>query len=224
MHQSTTAHAVRLLVRGNSKLGRQIFSFSLPAGVTCPGQTPSCAQACYAMRGFYLKPNVRRVYRRNLRLTRRPDFADRIVREIQSVRPAVVRIHASGDFHTPAYVRSWAEVARRCPGVQFYAYTRSWRLPEFRRPLRELASVPNVQLWYSCDRDTGLPARKPRSVRIAWMQSAADDLPPRSDLVFRVHKLRQTVVKRVGLALVCPVENGATGGRTDCGRCGVCWR
>jgi hypothetical protein len=25
-------------------------------------------------------------------------------------------------------------------------------------------------------------------------------------------------------ALVCPVENGATGHRTDCERCGVCWR
>ncbi len=47
---------------------------------------------------------------------------------------------------------------------------------------------------------------------------------PRSDLVFRVHKLRKAVCKRVGLTLVCPVENGATGHRTDCGRCGVCWK
>ena len=28
--------------------------------------------------------------------------------------------------------------------------------------------------------------------------------------------------QRVALALVCPVENGATGHRTDCGRCRLC--
>jgi len=55
------------------------------------------------------------------------------------------------------------------------------------------------------------------------------DLPPRADLVFRVRRLRGAVAKRVGCrsgppALVCPVENGATGHRTDCGRCGLCWR
>jgi hypothetical protein len=56
------------------------------------------------------------------------------------------------------------------------------------------------------------------------MQTAEDDLPPRADLVFRVHRLRKAVAKRVALALVCPVENGATGHRTDCGRCRLCIR
>ena len=54
------------------------------------------------------------------------------------------------------------------------------------------------------------------------MQTSADDIPTRADLVFRVQRLRKTVAKRVNLALVCPVENGATGHRTDCGRCRVC--
>jgi hypothetical protein len=54
------------------------------------------------------------------------------------------------------------------------------------------------------------------------MQTSADDLPPRADLVFRVRRLRKTVAKRVALAVVCPVENGATGRRTDCGRCRLC--
>ena len=48
-----------------------------------------------------------------------------------------------------------------------------------------------------------------------------DDLPPRADLVFRVRTLRRVVRKRVpwggadGQTLVCPVENGVTGHRTD---------
>jgi hypothetical protein len=67
----------------------------------------------------------------------------------------------------------------------------------------------------SCDRDTGIPARVPRRVKLAWMQTSADDEPPRADLAFRVRRLRRTVAKRVSLAMVCPVENGATGHRTD---------
>src|SRR5262249_16828192 len=49
-------------------------------------------------------------------------------------------------------------------------------------------------------------------------------------LAFRIRRLRGTVQKRVGwysgagAALVCPMENGATGHRTSCEQCGVCWR
>ena len=79
-----------------------------------------------------------------------------------------------------------------------------------------------MRLWYSCDHDTGIPARVPRRVKLAWMHTSADDIPDRADLIFRVQRLRKTVAKRVSLALVCPVENGATGHRTDCGRCRLC--
>ena len=115
-----------------------------------------------------------------------------------------------------------ARLARACPATRFFAYTRSWRRPDIAEALAELSRCRNVRLWYSCDRDTGIPARVPRRVKLAWMQTAADDFPPRADLVFRVHRLRKTVAKRVALAVVCPVENGATGHRTDCGRCRLC--
>jgi hypothetical protein len=113
-------------------------------------------------------------------------------------------------------------IAQACPATRFYAYTRSWRRPEIVGALAELSRCRNVRLWYSCDQDTGIPAHAPRRVRLAWMQTSAEDIPPRADLVFRVHRLRKTVAKRVALALVCPVENGATGHRTDCGRCRLC--
>jgi len=64
----------------------------------------------------------------------------------------------------------------------------------------------------------------PPGVRLAWLMTRPDDLPPRADLIFRTLPLRRAVVKRVALALVCPTENGATGRRTDCARCRVCWR
>lgn len=36
------------------------------------------------------------------------------------------RIHDSGDFFSPKYVRAWKEVANRCPDVLFWAPTRCW--------------------------------------------------------------------------------------------------
>jgi hypothetical protein len=113
---------------------------------------------------------------------------------------------------------------RRVPTVQFFFYTRSWQVPSIRRVLLRMVQLPNVRAWFSCDRDTGVPDHIPAGVRLAWLMTSHDDLPPHADLVFRTLPLRRTVLKRVGLALVCPTENGATGHRTDCGRCGICWR
>lgn len=219
----SAVRAVRMLVKGNTKLGEGIYSFSIPAGSTCPGQSPTCARHCYAKSGNYVWSNVVASHSRNWEAARKRGFVARMVREIDRTRPRVVRIHAAGDFYSAGYCRKWAEIARACPEVTFYAYTRSWRLPAIRAELVQFARIPNVKLWYSCDRDTGVPTSKPKRVRLAWMQADETDVPPRSDLVFRVKRLRKNVVKRVGLTMVCPVENGVTV-NTDCGKCGVCWK
>jgi hypothetical protein len=209
-----------LLSLGNGKLGDGIFTFSLPAVSTCPGSSPACRKECYALRGHFLHAKPR--YRRALAATREPGFAGPMAAEVKRRWAGCVRIHVSGDFWGAEYVRAWTEVATACTQTRFFAYTRSWRVPEIAPVLADLSRLGNVRLWYSCDKDTGIPDKTPRRVKLAWMQTAPDDLPSRADLVFRVHRLRKTVAKRVGLALVCPVENGATGHRTDCGRCRVC--
>jgi hypothetical protein len=219
---------VNLLSEGNSKLGPAIFTWSIPGGETCPGASPACAAECYAKKGRMFSPHVRAHYTRNLTITQRDTFARLMIAEVKRRWPRVVRIHAAGDFYSAEYVRKWIEVARACPDVRFYAYTRSWRVAEIAGALVELAKLPNVRLWYSADHDTGLPPKLPRRVRVAWMQTEGDDLPRKADVLFRVQRLRKTVQKRVALplavALTCPVENGATGHLTDCQRCGVCWR
>jgi hypothetical protein len=150
------------------------------------------------------------------------DFIER--RQIQ-----VVRLHVGGDFYSAAYAFRWLAVMRRCPATRFFFYTRSWRVPAIRRVLAAMAGLPNVRAWFSCDRDTSVPSYVPAGVRLAWLMATPDDLPSRADLVFRVRTLRTGVQKRVGwgwgvgMALVCPVENGATGHRTSCEQCGVCW-
>jgi hypothetical protein len=212
-----------VLVRGNDKIGQSIFAFNLPAVDTCPGRSAACS-ACYAQRGRWSFPKVRAALRRNWEASRHPFFAERMIREIRRRRVGVVRIHAAGDFYDARYVRSWVQVARNCPWVTFYAYTRSWRLPGLRAELEELAALPNVRLWYSADQDTEMPTALPQGVRVAWLQEAHDDsVPAGVDLVFRVHRLRREPAKRIGLTLVCPVEQGS-GNSTTCTSCGLCWK
>jgi hypothetical protein len=221
-----------MLTPGNAKLGRRrrIWGFGLPSRRTCPGKSPACEGPCYSYRLEAIRPAVRTRYARNLALSRRPDFAQRVLAFLAARRVEVVRVHTGGDFYAPAYARKWLDVMRRAPAVRFFFYTRSWRLPAIRRVLTAMARLLNVEAWYSCDHDTGVPRRTPPRVRLAWLMTGPDDLPPRADLVFRVHRLRRVVQKHVawrsgaGAALVCPVENGATGHRTSCEQCGVCWK
>jgi hypothetical protein len=176
------------------------------------------------------RPSVRACYRRNLTLSRRPDFPQRVLAFL-SARPVdVVRIHTAGDFYSAAYARKWLSIMLAAPAVRFFLYTRSWRVRGIRRVLVAMARLPNVRVWFSCDKESGVPRRVPSKVRLAWLMTDPDDWPPRADLVFRVRHLRGTVQKRItwregnGAALVCPVENGATGPRTTCSQCRYCWR
>jgi hypothetical protein len=154
----------------------------------------------------------------------------RVVSFIRRREIRVVRLHVGGDFPGPGYARRWLAFMRRLPAVRFYFYSRSWRVSGIRRVLVAMARLPNVRVWFSCDRETGVPRRIPAAVRVAWLMAAPDDRPPRAELVFRIRQLRRRVQKRVdrkgsaGQALVCPTENGATGHRTSCAQCGVCWK
>ena len=215
-----------MLTPGNRKLGpgRLIWGFGLPSRSTCPGRSRACTGPCYSARLEALRPAMRGRYERNLALSRRADFARLVLAFLTLHEVRVVRVHSGGDLYSAAYASKWLAVMRRAPHVRFYLYSRSWRVPSIRRVLWRMARLPNVRTWLSCDRDTGVPARVPACVRLAWLMTSPDDLPPRADLVFRTLPQRRTVLKRVGLALVCPTENGATGHKTDCARCGICWR
>jgi hypothetical protein len=221
-----------MLTPGNTKLGRRrrLWGFGLPSRSTCPGRSALCAAACYSYRLEQFRPGVRARYRRNLALSRRSDFARRVLDLLAARQVEVVRVHTAGDFYSAAYARQWLAVMRAAPAVRFFLYTRSWRQRDLRRVLGAMARLPNVRVWFSCDRETGLPRRVPARVRLAWLMTGPDDRPPRADLVFRVRRLRGAVQKRVawrdgpGAALVCPTENGVTGHRTSCSQCSFCWR
>lgn len=218
-----------VLQKGNSKLGRRLLSFGLPAVHTCPGATEACLGACYARRGRFHASATQLRRGRNLVVAHRQDFADVVLGDLEGRERPVVRIHDSGDFFSNRYARAWRRVALAAPRAKFFFYTRSWRVASIAEVLAELAELPNVRAWYSLDRDGGLPRHVPKRVRLAYMQLTEDDLPTRKvDLVFRDYALRPLPAKRVQGALVCPYENGTGLGHDsasnfDCGTCGLCW-
>ena len=217
-----------MLTRGNHKLGtRRIWSFSLPSGPggTCPGMTPACAADCYAINLARYRPAAARAYRRNLTRARRRDFVRRVRAFLIAHVVRVVRMHVGGDFYSARYARKWLRIMRRSPRVTFYFYTRSWQIGALRAVLDRMAALPNCAAWFSCDRDTGVPAAVPPGVRVAWLMTAPGDTPPPgTDLVFRVSRLRRRPEQTPG-PRVCPTEDGIPRTRpVTCEGCGVCWR
>lgn len=213
----------------NTKLGRLIHSWSITAGDvrmggTCPGESAICSQLCYAARGFFVMPTVARTHARNRDFSRTPDFVDWMVSALVTALVRIFRVHVAGDFYNAEYVDKWCEIVSRSRRTEFFAYTRSWRDEEILPGLIRLSRFPNMNLWFSQDRQTG-DAPLVRGIRRCYL--AIDDVdagaaPPDCDLVFRNRP--STPMKSANGVLVCPAENGVNGRyHHTCSSCGVCW-
>lgn len=213
-----------LLSRGNSKLGEGIHTWSIPAVDTCPGRTALCQTHCYATTGRFRTRMMDAILRDNLEQTFEDDFEDRIVREVRRRGVSTLRVHVSGDFYDPDYAWKWLKIAGRCRRTTFYAYTRSWRCTDFDEVLTEMAVVRNFRLWFSVDAESGTPEVIPPGVKLAFLQTKADDDPGEVDVVFRTHGLRATPATRIGLSLICPTENGRPDNDETCTSCRRCYR
>lgn len=210
----------------NSKLGPMIHGWSLPAGreFSCPGESHLCRVRCYAKAGFFWMPNVKRCHINNFAFSRTDEFADWMLANIRHKFIRAMRVHVSGDFYDLTYVEKWQRIVTAAKNATFFAYTRSWRQDEMLPDLIRLSQLPNMQLWWSIDRETG-PAPIVRGVRRAYM--AIDDVdaelaPNDCDLVFRDQ--RGTVMKKANGVQVCPVEDGVKRQvKITCSSCGICW-
>lgn len=212
----------------NSKLGPGIYSFSIPAMLTCPGATNTCLSLCYACRGFFVMPSVAASHRRAYNASLRADFSRRMIHDIRERWVQVVRAHPAGDFYDAPYVAKWQAIAAACKSTTFFAYTRSWRIPAILPSLIKLAKQPNVQLWFSEDNETG-PSPVVSGVRVAHVVATAEDeatISTRASLVFRERthlKLQPARVKRINDVLVCPYEQGGGAAKLTCTRCRICF-
>ncbi len=139
-----------LLLPGNSKLGKKVLSFSLPAKKTCK---PSrwCLKHCYACHGFFkaFADKVNACHERNYQASLSDTFVNEINNELARKREdKYIRIHASGDFYSPEYIKKWVEIAANNPRHHFLAFTKRM---DFGKELIELALCDNVAVYQSLD-------------------------------------------------------------------------
>lgn len=123
------------LDRGNSKLEKNILSFSLLPGVTC-GQR---CKGCYDLRALrYPSVRQKRLFNTWLSVHMIPELKRIIVQQIiNSKTVEFIRIHVGGDFHSMDYFNMWIEIKKEVsklkPGVKFYTYTKTHLGKELRK-------------------------------------------------------------------------------------------
>ena len=116
------------LKKTSKELGLRVFNFGIPAyksasgKLTCP-MADSCVKFCYAKKGAYIWSNVKPAFEKRYQLTKTDDFVEAMNAEIRKKKPDYVRVHDSGDYYSPAYLKKWIEVAIHNPDVRFYSYT-----------------------------------------------------------------------------------------------------
>ena len=116
------------LKKTSKQLGVRVFNFGIPAyksasgKLTCP-MADSCVKFCYAKKGAYIWGNVKPAFEKRYELTKTDEFVEAMNVEIKRKRPDYVRVHDSGDYYSPKYLKKWIEIAIHNPSVKFYSYT-----------------------------------------------------------------------------------------------------
>jgi len=211
----------------NHKLGN-IWNMSIPAVETCGGLSAACAGPdgkCYVLKIYKRRPTVLKAHQNTyVGILEALENGDEFELPTKVKDGDVFRLHVAGDFFDPAYVYAWIRLMVNNPHIQFFAYTRSWRMPEMVESLHDLAALPNMKLLLSVDRDTGYPNEDDwYGFRTAFMMVTDDDanlVRPDTHVVFRDNRF--SILKRVNGNLVCPTENGIT--KTTCEKCKWCFK
>ena len=179
-----------------SKLGRRVYSFSLPRVTTCPGMSKWCEKNCYMAKLERLYKTMLASYQANLEnaTVHAEALGDEIVADLAKKKNVkAVRIHVDGDFFSAPYIRMWISIAERSPDTRFYAYTRAWTVKRLRKALDDLSALPNFTLWASVDDTMPSP---PEAWRAAWIEGDDRARGP-----------------------VCPEQVGKVDSCTNCGLC-----
>ena len=128
-----------LLIDGNAKLGKGVWTFSLLPGtgfykamingspVETKGTCCCDCVGCYAKTGFFNMPSVINSLVIKTALCRMClDFVKRaIMAQIEADNIKLCRIHAAGEFFSAEYIELWQEVAKAFPACLFWSYTKN---------------------------------------------------------------------------------------------------
>jgi hypothetical protein len=128
---------------GNAKLSKEIVTFSLPSGYSCPGAKDCLAKAdretgkiidgkhqkfrCFSAVSE-TRPAVRLQRWHNyslLKQAKTKEGMEELIIESFPRGAKILRLHVGGDFFSQAYFDAWAAVAKRFYHCIIYAYTKS---------------------------------------------------------------------------------------------------
>jgi len=133
-----------LSIGANRKLGKDVALFNLPSHKCCPGATPECKKICYAQKAERIYPSARKSRENNYKSSKKDNFVEMIIKELEDNDVKISRIHESGDFYDQKYLNKWIEITRALPKIKFLAFTKSFHL-DFS------GFGDNVAIYYSVD-------------------------------------------------------------------------
>jgi len=110
------------------KASAYTVNFGIPALKTCP-MKDVCGKYCYANKGAYVWPVVKKAYEHRFEQTKKANFPEIAIKALSKKRKLQkVRIHDSGDFYNKEYLYKWFKIAESMPNIEFYAYTKQVKL------------------------------------------------------------------------------------------------
>lgn len=151
------------LTHWNRKYGIDVWEYSF-LNDTCTHSTEMCRRVCYSKN---IWKNIRPRYEINLAESKKNDWVDRVVSQIDRRKIKWIRIHTMGDFYSQAYLDKWVQIAKQRPKVKILAYTRNWEIDASKAP-------KNFVIYYSIDPTTS--NLNPTIHRIARLFNAPDGI------------------------------------------------
>lgn len=181
--------------------GKRVRSWSLNAGITCPGShdSPVC-EGCYAKKGMYRFPVVKDARTYNRQDYHKADWCDRMVAKVK--RLDYFRWFDSGDIETVELATKIYEVIKRTPSVKHWLPTRSDKLSKLAKVIDSIDTLPNVSVRRSAD-NIGIADNLERPNVISYVIKH-DDIPNATAL--GIH--------------ICPATTSA---QTSCNTCTMCY-
>ena len=167
------------------------WSWSIPAGTTCPGAEKCLAKAdritgkitngakqtfkCYAAVNERY-PSVRKRYWCNFDAVRgkKADEVVEILSECFPKNAKRVRVHTAGDFFSEEYFLGWMRFAKSKPDTQFWAYTKS--IPFWVRNVDAVPPNMEIQASYGGRWDSMIEEHGLKYARVVWSPDEAKSL------------------------------------------------
>ena len=127
-----------LLINGNAKLGKGVWTFSTLAGTeiynvsingtdyAVKGTCVCDCKGCYAKSGFFrMNSTIKSLAIKTILCREHLDFVKRaIIAQIKADNIELCRIHASGEFFSADYADMWKYVVSICKECNFWTYTK----------------------------------------------------------------------------------------------------